>query len=159
MIESPRRICIIAAVSGRKEPPVNKHLALSASAIVAAAATPCLAQPTIEWFTIDGGGGASTGGSFVLQATIGQPDAGTMSGGTFTLYGGFWGPIAAAPPPCDPDYNQDGNADQDDVLYLINVIGGGGNPTGRDPDFTGDGNADQDDVVALINTIGGGGCP
>jgi uncharacterized membrane protein len=63
------------------------------------------------------------------------------------------------PQPCDPDMNQDGNADQDDVAYLINVVGGGGNPTGIDPDFNQDGNADQDDVAALINTVGGGGCP
>jgi hypothetical protein len=63
------------------------------------------------------------------------------------------------PPSCDPDLNQDGNVDQDDVSYLINVIGGGENPTGIDPDFNGDGNADQDDVLALINTIGGAGCP
>jgi Tol biopolymer transport system component len=61
--------------------------------------------------------------------------------------------------PCDPDVNQDGNVDQDDVAYLINVIGGGANPTGIDPDFNHDGNVDQDDVAAIINTIGGGGCP
>jgi len=60
---------------------------------------------------------------------------------------------------CDPDVNQDGNVDQDDVGYLINVVGGGANPTGIDPDFNHDGNADQDDIGALINTVGGGGCP
>jgi hypothetical protein len=62
-------------------------------------------------------------------------------------------------PPCDPDLNQDGNVDQDDVLYLTNVVGGGQNPTGIDPDFNMDGNADQDDVVALIDVVGGGPCP
>jgi hypothetical protein len=67
--------------------------------------------------------------------------------------------VEPAAPPCDPDLNQDGNADQDDVVYLVNVIGGGDNPTGIDPDFSGDGNVDQDDVVALINTISGGPCP
>jgi len=61
--------------------------------------------------------------------------------------------------PCDPDYNQDGNADQDDIAYLVNVIAGGPNPTGIDPDFSLDGNADQDDIAALINVIAGGGCP
>jgi hypothetical protein len=63
------------------------------------------------------------------------------------------------PPQCDPDYNQDGNVDQDDVLYLINVIGGAPNPTGRDPDFNCDGNADQDDITSLIDVVGGGTCP
>jgi hypothetical protein len=61
--------------------------------------------------------------------------------------------------PCDPDVNQDGNVDQDDVIYLINVVGGGNNSTGIDPDFNRDGNIDQDDVTALINAVGGGGCP
>jgi hypothetical protein len=63
------------------------------------------------------------------------------------------------PPPCDPDLNQDGNADQDDLAYLVNVVGGGPNPTNIDPDFNRDGNADQDDVAALINVIAGGPCP
>lgn len=63
------------------------------------------------------------------------------------------------PPLCDPDLNQDGNVDQDDVTYLINVVGGGPNPTGIDPDFNHDGNADQDDVNALLQRVGGGDCP
>jgi hypothetical protein len=64
-----------------------------------------------------------------------------------------------AGPECDPDVNQDGNIDQDDVAYLVNVIGGAPNPTGIDPDFNGDGNADQDDVAALIDVVAGGPCP
>ncbi|MCC6951903.1 MAG: hypothetical protein IT433_10725 [Phycisphaerales bacterium] len=59
----------------------------------------------------------------------------------------------------DADVNQDGNVDQDDVTYLINVVGGGANPTSINPDFNTDGNADQDDVLALINAVAGGGCP
>jgi hypothetical protein len=61
--------------------------------------------------------------------------------------------------PCDPDVNQDGNVDQDDVVYLVDVISGAPNPTGIDPDFNQDGNADQDDVTALIDVVGGGPCP
>lgn len=60
---------------------------------------------------------------------------------------------------CDPDLTSDGNVDQDDVIYLANVIAGGDNPLGIDPDFNRDGNADQNDLIALINTVGGGGCP
>lgn len=45
---------------------------------------------SIDWFTIDGGGGASSGGAFTVSGTIGQPDAGQMSGGSFTVTGGFW---------------------------------------------------------------------
>jgi hypothetical protein len=62
-------------------------------------------------------------------------------------------------PICDPDYNQDGNTDQDDVAYLLNVIAGGANPMGLDPDFNRDGNVDQDDYAALINSIASATCP
>jgi hypothetical protein len=50
---------------------------------------------SIDWFTIDGGGGTSTGGVYSVSGTIGQPDAGTMSGGPYTLEGGFWGVAVA----------------------------------------------------------------
>jgi hypothetical protein len=48
-------------------------------------------QYSIDWFTIDGGGGTSSGGGYTLSGTIGQPDAGTLSGGNYVLEGGFWG--------------------------------------------------------------------
>jgi hypothetical protein len=45
----------------------------------------------LSWFTIDSGGATfSTGGSYSLGGTIGQSDAGVLSGGTYTLAGGFW---------------------------------------------------------------------
>ena len=59
-------------------------------------------QYSIDWSTLDGGGGTSTGGVYSLTGTIGQPDAGTMSGGNFTLAGGFWGLIAAVQTPGAP---------------------------------------------------------
>jgi hypothetical protein len=56
----------------------------------------CQAQTySIDWFTIDGGGGTSTGGVYSISGTIGQPDAGHLSGGNFSLDGGFWGIISA----------------------------------------------------------------
>ncbi len=60
---------------------------------------------------------------------------------------------------CDADANQDGNVDQGDVDYAINVVAGGNNPTGFDADFNRDGNVDQGDVDALINVVAGGNCP
>ena len=57
---------------------------------------------SIDWFTIDGGGGTSTGGVYSVSGTIGQPDAGHMSGGNFTIDGGFWGIIAAVQNPGSP---------------------------------------------------------
>ena len=50
----------------------------------------------ITAWTVDGGGGVSTGGTFSLYGVAGQPDAGTLTGNTFTLYGGFLHPAAAA---------------------------------------------------------------
>jgi hypothetical protein len=46
---------------------------------------------TIDWYKIAGGGGTSTGGTYQVSGTIGQPDAGgAMSGGSYSLTGGFW---------------------------------------------------------------------
>ena len=57
---------------------------------------------SIDWFTIDGGGGTSTGSVYSVSGTIGQPDAGHMSGGSYTIDGGFWGIIAAIQVPGSP---------------------------------------------------------
>lgn len=49
------------------------------------------AQPfSIDWHTMDGGGGTSTGGVFTLSGTVGQPDTAVASGGSYLLTGGFW---------------------------------------------------------------------
>jgi len=73
--------------------------------------------------------------------------------------GGFDFAPELGAPACDPDANQDGNVDQGDVDYLINVVAGGENPTNFDPDFNRDGNVDQGDVDAIIDVIAGGACP
>ncbi len=57
---------------------------------------------SIPWHTMDGGGGTSTGGDFSVSGTIGQPDAGVMSGGPFTLTGGFWALPSAVQTPGAP---------------------------------------------------------
>ncbi len=44
----------------------------------------------ITWYTIDGGGGTSSGGSFKLEGTVGQHDAAYSQGPQYKLYGGFW---------------------------------------------------------------------
>ena len=59
---------------------------------------------SIDWFTIDGGAGTSSGGVYTLSGTIGQPDANQQrtTGGNVSLTGGFWSLIAVqtldAPP-------------------------------------------------------------
>lgn len=57
---------------------------------------------SVDWYTIDGGGGTSTGGVYSVTGTIGQPDAGYMSGGNYSINGGFWGVIAAVQTPGAP---------------------------------------------------------
>jgi hypothetical protein len=66
----------------------------AAITVTGLAAVTVSAQFAIDWFTIDGGGGTSTGGVYTVSGTIGQPDAGTMSGGNYSLMGGFWGIVA-----------------------------------------------------------------
>ena len=59
----------------------------------------CLLIPTInfaqsysiDWYKVSGGGGTSTGGVYSVSGTMGQHDAGgPMTGGNYSLYGGFW---------------------------------------------------------------------
>lgn len=50
---------------------------------------------SIDWYSIDGGGGASTGGVYSVSGTIGQPDAGRLTGASYVLEGGFWGFVGA----------------------------------------------------------------
>jgi len=58
---------------------------------------------SLDWSTIDGGGGTSTGGVYYVTGTIGQPDASNaMSGGNYSLTGGFWSIIAAVQTPGAP---------------------------------------------------------
>jgi hypothetical protein len=52
-------------------------------------------QYSIDWYKIAGGGGTSTGATYQVTGTIGQPDAGgAMSGGSYSLTGGFWSLIS-----------------------------------------------------------------
>ncbi len=69
--------------------------------------------------TIDGGGSmSSSNGAMTLSGTIGQPDAGVMSGGGYQLAGGFWFPIVAG------DCQQDGDVDLSDYGPFTDCIAG-----------------------------------
>jgi hypothetical protein len=58
--------------------------------------TPARAQvgPQVTQSSVAGGGGVSSQGSLRVEGVIGQPSAGSSSGGSFTLYGGFFAPGA-----------------------------------------------------------------
>jgi hypothetical protein len=54
------------------------------------------AQPySVDWSKISGGGGTSAGSVYSVSGTIGQPDTGVaMSGGNYSVTGGFWSLIS-----------------------------------------------------------------
>lgn len=53
--------------------------------------SPVLGQFSVDWFTIDCGSGTSSGGTYSVSGTIGQPDAGgPMTNGPYSVIGGFW---------------------------------------------------------------------
>src|ERR1039458_10774684 len=54
---------------------------------------------SIDWYKIAGGGGTSTGGTYQVSGTLGQPDAsGAMTSGSYSLTGGFWSLYAVQTP-------------------------------------------------------------
>jgi hypothetical protein len=56
-------------------------------------------QYSIDWYKISGGGGTSTGGVYSVSGTIGQHDASSaMTGGNYSLTGGFWSLFAVQTP-------------------------------------------------------------
>ena len=64
-------------------------LAFWMTVLIMSATSASASQYSIDWFTIDGGGGTSSGGSYTITGTIGQPDAGWGIGGSYELLGGF----------------------------------------------------------------------
>jgi hypothetical protein len=56
-------------------------------------------QYSIDWHKVAGGGGTSSGGNYSVSGTIGQHDAsGAMTGGSYSLTGGFWSLFAVQTP-------------------------------------------------------------
>jgi hypothetical protein len=81
--------------------------------LTSALCLPALGQYSIDWFTVDGGGGTSTGGVYSVSGTIGQPDAGgPMTNGQYSITGGFWSLIAVVQMPGLPNLSitQSGNS-------------------------------------------------
>ena len=97
-----------------------KRIGLGMAALVSAAAY--AGDLNLNWFTVAGGGGTSTGGIYSVSGTIGQPDAGAMSGGSYALVGGFWGIIAAVQTPGAPTLYINGSGNTVTVFWQ-NVSG------------------------------------
>jgi hypothetical protein len=57
----------------------------------------------IDWYKMAGGGGTSSNGPYSLSGTIGQLDAsGAMTGGNYSLTGGFWSLVSVVQTPGAP---------------------------------------------------------
>lgn len=107
------------------------------------------AQPAIPWWSIEGGGAMfSTSSGIRLGATIGQHDAGVMTGGAITLRGGFWA-VAAMTPPCPGDADGDGDVDRDDIDFVLFNFPHSV-PPGTNSDLDGNGVVNQDDIDLVL---------
>ena len=98
MLETKLKLARRSALRAR-QPAVLIALALLAVALSGAPAAAAQALAfEIAWWTVDGAGGSSAGGSYFLDGTLGQPDAGALAGGAYSLTGGFWDQGADALP-------------------------------------------------------------
>jgi hypothetical protein len=123
---------------------------LALLATLALGAAPAFGQFTINWSTIAGGGGTTTGSAFSLSGTVGQPDAGgPMIGGAFSLSGGFW---LAAAPVCRPDINGDGQVNVADFLAFLSLYSAGS----ARADVNGDGQINVADFLAFLAAYSAG---
>ncbi|MCX7688826.1 MAG: hypothetical protein N2045_12740 [Fimbriimonadales bacterium] len=107
----------------------------------------------LSWWTIDGGGITfATGGSFNMGGTIGQPDASnTLTGGTYSLTGGFW--FAPACIPTNGDVDGSGCVDDADLLNVLFAFGA----TGINPaDVNCDAMVDDADLLIVLFNFGSG---
>ena len=103
----------------------------------------------LSWHNI-GPGGSASGGPYSLDASIGQPDAATMSGGSYTLTGGFLpgGSTCALA----GDLNGDG---QVTVLDIQMIAAAWPQATASFPyDQSGDGDLDIQDVTLVTAQFG-----
>jgi len=111
----------------------------------------------IDWHTTDGGGEMwSTGGDYELGGTIGQPDAGAMTGGDYSLTGGFW---AIPPCRCLSDVNNDGLRNGDDIQAFVDCMTGGGSNCAC-ADIETNGVLNMTDVTTFVSgLLAGDACP
>ncbi len=102
----------------------NKPISLTLGLIALLAAASVVADDfSLEWWTIDGGGGMwTTGVAYELSGTIGQPDASAMTGGDFALTGGFWAVVHTTPAPLPGDCDDDGDVDLVDFANFSDCL-------------------------------------
>ncbi len=136
---------------------MRRHAAIIAAGFVSfLIASIAVGQYAISWSTVDGGGAmSSTGGTYSLAGTIGQPDASSfstpISGGPYTLVGGFWS-FDSAVPSCalagDMDLNglRNGSDIQGFIRCLLNVNG----TNCACADISGNGTVGPEDLAGFV---------
>jgi len=78
---------------------------------------------SVDWSKIAGGGGTSSNGQYTVSGTIGQHDAGgPITGGNYSLTGGFWSLISVVQTPGAPPLyiSRSGNSM---TVYWQNISG------------------------------------
>lgn len=118
------------------------------------------AQLQIDWFTIDGGGGTSSGGSISITGTIGQHDTAASVGGAIACAGGFWPAFTPTGPACYP--NCDGSTvaptlTANDFLCFINAYAAA-NPYANCDGSSGSPILTANDFLCFLNAFANG-CP
>ena len=110
---------------------------------------------TLDWWTIDGGGQmTSSGGDFEASGTIGQADAGAMTGGDFALSGGFW--AVQECPMVPSDFDADCDVDLTDFTTFEAAMNGPNQPPDDPaPDLDSDGDCDVDDFAIFAANFTG----
>lgn len=115
----------------------------------------------LDWWTVDDGGGMWTrGGEYLLSGTIGQPDAGVMTGGGYELTGGFWLAAPVGPTICRGDTNCNGSIDYADINPFVKALTSLSQWQARYPycpwqnlDVNGDGEVSYGDINPFVKKL------
>ena len=76
---------------------------VSSMALLLVASSLIAQQYSVDWYKVAAGGGTSTNGQYAVSGTIGQPEAsGALSGGQYSVTGGFWSLINVVQTPGAP---------------------------------------------------------
>jgi hypothetical protein len=82
---------------------IMKKLLMLDALLLTVSFSVCAQNYLVDWYKVAGGGSTSSNGQYSVSGTIGQPDAGgPMTGGNYSLTGGFWSLISVVQTPGAP---------------------------------------------------------